>query len=153
MGRDGVDNPGSGGGYLVREAETLTTFKGRIDELLAKLEKSSASPKAIGDRRISEGAYGKGFDSASELAGLHDKVHDRLQTLSKLFGDQIEATGLAALISDRGYDGVDAEQAARMRAIQESTQRHYRDAVASKAPGKTSGTQQHTGDAGGADGF
>ncbi|GHF55151.1 hypothetical protein [Streptomyces morookaense] len=143
-----------GGSYLAKEAETLTTFKGRIDELLAKLEKSSASPKAIGERRIAKEAYGRGFDSAGDLAALYDKVHGRLQELSKLFGDQIEATGLAALISDRGYDGVDAEQAARMRAIQESTQKHYRDAAGTNAPAKGSGTtQQHTGDAGGADGF
>ncbi|MGW1197468.1 hypothetical protein ACWD4B_16760 [Streptomyces sp. NPDC002536] len=141
-----MDNRGSGGGYLAKEAETLTTFKGRIDELLAKLEKSSASPKAIGDRRISRDAYGRGFDSAHDLAGLYDKVHGRLQELSKLFGDQIEAVGLAALISDRGYDGVDAEQAARMRAIQESTQKQYRSP-------KSGAAQQHTGDAGGADGF
>lgn len=104
---------------LAKEAETLTTFKNRIDEVLANLEKSAASPKTMGDQKVAHDAFGKGFGSAEGLAALYDAVHARLETLSKVFGDQVEAMGLAAVIAERGYDGVDADEAARMRAIQE----------------------------------
>ncbi|MEV4435071.1 hypothetical protein [Streptomyces sp. NPDC049555] len=108
----------SGNGHLAKEAETLTTFKNRIDEALAKLEKSSASPKTIGDQKVPPQTFGQNFGSAQQLAALYDKVHARLELLSKQFGDQVEAMGLAAVIAERGYDGVDADEAARMRAIQ-----------------------------------
>ncbi|MFF4221249.1 hypothetical protein ACFYZH_00105 [Streptomyces abikoensis] len=105
--------------HLAKEADTLTTFKNRIDEVLANLEKSAASPKTMGDQKVPHDAFGKGFGSAEGLAALYDAVHARLETLSKAFGDQVEAMGLAAVIAERGYDGVDATEAARMRAIQE----------------------------------
>ncbi|MGW1073953.1 hypothetical protein [Streptomyces sp. NPDC002537] len=114
---------------LAKEAETLATFKGRIDKILENLEDSSSSLKSIADQTITKDAYGTGFDSAQHLAELYEQVHERLKTLSKTFGDQVEAMGLAALIADRGYDGIDAEQAARMRAIEERTRKFHKGPV------------------------
>ncbi|AZQ73850.1 hypothetical protein EKH77_23880 [Streptomyces luteoverticillatus] len=122
--------------HLAKEAETLTTFKNRIDEVLANLEKSAASPKTMGDQKVAHDAFGKGFGSAEGLAALYDAVHARLETLSKVFGDQVEAMGLAAVIAERGYDGVDADEAARMRAIQERTH-EYERGTTPRRPGQT----------------
>ncbi|MEU3351360.1 hypothetical protein [Streptomyces sp. NPDC037389] len=128
-------------GRLAKEAETLTTFKNRIDEVLADLEKSAASPKSMGDQKVAHDAFGRGFGSAEGLAALYDAVHARLETLSKVFGDQVEAMGLAAVIAERGYDGVDADEAARMRAIQERTHEYeHGPTTRSTAPGTPAGT-------------
>ncbi|GHF74757.1 hypothetical protein GCM10010218_64780 [Streptomyces mashuensis] len=116
------------GKYLGKDAETLSTFKGRIDSILRMLEDSQASQTSLDHRTIAKSAYGKDFHSAEVLHSVYETVHTRLKELSRVFGDQIEAAGLAALVADRGYDGVDAEQEARMRAIQERTERHFREA-------------------------
>ncbi|MFC5725006.1 hypothetical protein ACFP1Z_33180 [Streptomyces gamaensis] len=121
---------------LSKEAETLTAFRNRVEEALSKLERSSASAKAMGDHRIAGDAYGKGFDSAEALAALYETVHGRLQELSKVFGDQIEAMGLAAVIAERGYDGMDAEEAARMRGIEERALEYRRSRPAASDSGQ-----------------
>ncbi|MCC3779892.1 hypothetical protein [Streptomyces sp. UNOB3_S3] len=125
---------------LAKEAETLTTFKNRIDEVLANLEKSAASPKTMGDQKVAPGSFGKGFGSAEGLAALYEAVHARLETLSKVFGDQVEAMGLAAVIAERGYDGVDADEAARMRAIQERANEYGRGGPATPKRTDAAGT-------------
>ncbi|AQA14362.1 hypothetical protein HUF15_43140 [Streptomyces samsunensis] len=117
------------GKRLVKEAETLAKFKKRLDKVLTDLDKSPASRKTISQQSITRDAYGSGpgFTSADDLANLYEKVHARLETLSKSFGDQIEAMGLMAIFAERGYDGMDAEQARRMREIQARTREHYRE--------------------------
>ncbi|MBD3010166.1 hypothetical protein [Streptomyces sp. 5-10] len=117
------------GKRLVKEAETLAKFKKRLDKVLTDLDKSPASHKTISQQFITRDAYGSGtgFTSADDLANLYEKVHARLETLSKSFGDQIEAMGLMAIVAERGYDGMDAEQARRMREIQARTRKYYRE--------------------------
>ncbi|WP_413806866.1 hypothetical protein [Streptomyces sp. OE57] len=117
------------GKKLVKEAETLAKFKKRLDKVLTDLDKSPASRKTISQQSITRDAYGSGtgFTSADDLANLYEKVHVRLETLSKSFGDQIEAMGLMAIVAERGFDGMDAEQARRMREIQARAQKYYRD--------------------------
>jgi hypothetical protein len=124
----------SGDEKLAKEPETLATFRNRIEEVLSKLEKSSASPKSIGDHKIADDAFGTGFDSAKALATLYEAVHVQLLMLSNEFGDHVDAMGLAAVIADQGYDGIDAEEAARLRAIQERARGYERD-----RPGATGG--------------
>ncbi|MFI1798701.1 hypothetical protein ACH427_15310 [Streptomyces sp. NPDC020379] len=121
-----------GNGNLVKEAETLAKFKGRIDTIVSELEKSPASQKAIAHQTIAKGAYGTGFGSADDLAKLYDKVHDQLKTLSQTLGDQVEAMGIAAVVAERGYDGMDAEQAARLKAIEERVRKNYHDPTTGK---------------------
>ncbi|MEU0930021.1 hypothetical protein [Streptomyces malaysiensis] len=118
------------GKRLVKEAETLAKFKKRLDKVLTDLDKSPASRKTISQQSITRDAYGSGpgFTSADDLANLYEKVHARLETLSKSFGDQIEAMGLMAIVAERGLDGMDAEQARRMQEIQARAQKYYREA-------------------------
>ncbi|MEC4019170.1 hypothetical protein [Streptomyces sp. H27-D2] len=137
--------------HLAREAESLKTFKGRVDTMLAELEGSKASHGNIGHQKVSRASYGSGFAEADDLAALYEKVHAQLETLSKTFGDQIEAMGIAVQMADKGYTGADEEQAERLRAIQRRTRKHYEPPLkpAEHAPGTaqpTPGTSASTGD-------
>ncbi|CAL9451504.1 MULTISPECIES: hypothetical protein [Streptomyces] len=114
-----------GGKGLDYRAETLTAFKGRIDELLAELGKSPASHKQIGEQTVTPDAYGTGFSAAEDLSALYDKVHTRLETLSRLFGEQLEALGIATEIVDKGYGNVEADQRQRFQAIQTQVDEHW----------------------------
>jgi hypothetical protein len=116
---------------MAKEAETLAKFKGRIDKILSDLEKSPASTKKIDEQAITRATYGAQLSgvhwSADDLAKSYDVVHEQLKTWSKTFGDQIEAMGIAALIAEKGYDAVDAEQRRRMQEIQAEAAKYYRD--------------------------
>ncbi|MEV0281533.1 hypothetical protein AB0I22_34825 [Streptomyces sp. NPDC050610] len=122
------------GKNLVKEAETLAKFKSRVDKVLTDLEKSPASHKSIDHQVIPSDAYGT-FDSAKKLSAKYAAVHERLSALSKIFGDQIEAMGLTALVAEKGYDGIDEEQAARLRQIQAQVRKNYRAPEPEHAPG------------------
>ncbi|MGY0057983.1 hypothetical protein ACWY4P_15730 [Streptomyces sp. LZ34] len=129
---------------MAKEAETLAKFKGRIDKVLSDLEKSPASRTKLDEQTISRAAYGDStLTTADKLSELYDQVHEKIKIYSKTFGDQLEAMGLAALIAEKGYDGVDAEQRRRMQEIQAEAQKYYR-APKSGQPG-TPGDSSHDG--------
>lgn len=115
------------GKSMAKEAETLAKFKGRIDKVLSELEKSPASKKKIDEQTITRAAYGGKISSADDLSKLYDQVHEKLKSWSKIFGDQLEAMGIAALIAEKGIDGVDAEQKRRLQQIQAESMKNYRD--------------------------
>ncbi|MEU0810433.1 hypothetical protein [Streptomyces sp. NPDC005970] len=112
---------------MAKEAETLAKFKSRIDKVLSDLEKSPASKKTIDEQTITRAAYGGSIDSAGDLSKLYDDVHEKLKNWSKIFGDQLEAMGITALIAEKGIDGVDAEQRRRLQEIQAEAAKNYRD--------------------------
>lgn len=112
---------------VAKEAETLAKFKSRIDQVLIDLENSPAAKKNIDEQRITRAAYGGDIDSASDLSLLYDQVHEKLKTWSKIFGDQLEAMGITALIAEKGIDGTDAEQRRRLQQIQAESAKYYRD--------------------------
>lgn len=115
------------GKSMAKEAETLAKFKGRIDKVLSELEKSPASKKKIDEQTITRAAYGGKLGSADDLSKLYDQVHEKLKNWSKVFGDQLEAMGITALIAEKGIDGVDAEQRRRLQQIQAESAKYYRD--------------------------
>jgi hypothetical protein len=117
--------PSSDAKGLAVKAESLAVFKGRVDKMLSDLEKSQASHTNVGTQGIEHSSYGEGFAEAGDLAGLYDKVHSRLVALSKTFGEQIEALGIAVQVAKDGYSGVDQEQMERLIAIQQSTEQFY----------------------------
>ncbi|WP_245738223.1 hypothetical protein [Streptomyces sparsogenes] len=112
---------------MAKEAETLAKFKSRIDKVLSDLEKSPASKTKLDEQTISRAAYGNStLTSADALSQMYNQVHEKIKIYSKTFGDQLEALGIAALIAEKGYDGVDAEQRRRMQEIQAEAQKYYR---------------------------
>ncbi|MES4908729.1 MULTISPECIES: hypothetical protein [unclassified Streptomyces] len=133
---------------MAKEAETLAKFKSRIDKVLSDLEKSPASKTKLDEQTISRAAYGDStLTSADKLSELYDQVHEKIKIYSKTFGDQLEAMGLTALIAEKGYDGVDAEQRRRMQEIQSEAQKYYRapNTGHSGAPGSSSNDGKSVG--------
>lgn len=120
--------------HLVKEAETLTRFQGRLEKVLADLEDTHASKRFLGEQTVPAGSYGKDFTSATEVAEAYQKAHGNIVKLCQAFSDNIEMLGFAALISERGYDGLDAEQRREMEAIQRRIEQGYRGAKSGAEP-------------------
>ncbi|MFJ3905953.1 hypothetical protein [Streptomyces sp. NPDC090025] len=108
---------------------TLLTFQSRMQKLVDELKGSPAEHSKIGEQKVTAASYGTGFAAAGELHGAYEKVRTRLEELTKIFGETIEAMGIRARIADKGYAGVDQEQLDRYRAIQKTTKddhdKHY----------------------------
>ncbi|MDF3294078.1 DUF2563 family protein [Streptomyces silvisoli] len=116
------DNGTSGFG---RKPDALLDIQKRINDLLTKLEQSAASHTKLGGQAVSRASFGGKFAEADDLHALYDNVHKQLVTLSQTFSDQLEALGITVQIIDRGYDGIDQEQADRLREIQKRTAQYY----------------------------
>ncbi|MGP9018207.1 hypothetical protein ACT1U9_07320 [Streptomyces sp. BR1] len=115
---------------------SLTDFKRRMDELLTSLEKSPARHTKIAEHRVQPESYGTGFAAAGDLHKAYDKVRTNLERLSKLFGDQIEGMGIAVQIADKGYGGIDVDEAQRYQAIRKETEKYYESPTAGQDGGK-----------------
>ncbi|WP_051717760.1 hypothetical protein [Streptomyces megasporus] len=109
---------------LSYEPETLASFKKRIDKIIDDLETSPASHKRISDQTITPESYGTGFSAAKDLSSLYEGAHERLKTLSRLFGEQLEALGIATQIVDKGYENIETEHRERFQAIQSHVEEH-----------------------------
>ncbi|MEU5438604.1 hypothetical protein AB0G73_35420 [Streptomyces sp. NPDC020719] len=118
---------------------SLADFKGRMDELLRSLDKSPARHTKIADQRVQPASYGTGFAAADELHKAYDKVRTNLERLSKIFGDQIEGMGIAVHIADKGYGGIDVDEAQRYQAIRKETEKYYESPGAGQDDGKGKG--------------
>ncbi|OAR22444.1 hypothetical protein A8W25_22620 [Streptomyces sp. ERV7] len=135
---NGGGNGGSSGGGgkpdLGVDGVSLADFKGRMEELLRSLEKSPARHSKIADQRVQPTSYGKGFAAADELHKAYDKVRTNLERLTKIFGDQIEGMGIAVHIADKGYGGIDVDEAHRYQAIRKETEKYYETPAAGTKP-------------------
>lgn len=114
---------------------TLLTFQTRMQKLVDDLKGSPAEHTKIGEQKVTAASYGTGFSAASELHGQYEKVRTRLEELTKIFGETIEAMGIRAQIADKGYEGVDQEQLDRYREIQKTTQEDHDKYYGTEAPG------------------
>ncbi|MBZ4322196.1 hypothetical protein [Streptomyces huiliensis] len=99
------------------DEDNLQGLKKRVDRLLGKLDKSAASHKHIADQKVGKEAFGS-FEEATALSKEYDRVHRRLELLSQMLGDQLEAMSLAVGMADRDYKNVDREHAQRLAEIQ-----------------------------------
>lgn len=109
---------------LGKGLEALTTFKRRVDTLLTEFEGSHGSPTKIADHQIARASFSAGTAAFPEADGLftqYHRVHERLTSLSKSLGHQIEAMGIAVLGADIGFDNLDEEMRQRFAAIQSRT--------------------------------
>lgn len=131
---------GSGTPDVKAELETLTTFKNRIDAMLKDLDGSDASPEKVRQDRLQASHLGTGFGEADTLMKTYSHVHDRLETLSQLLADQIEAMSISVTGARDGYSNVDEEQRRRMWAIHDTTDKDYDPSLDPNAPRNTGGT-------------
>ncbi|WP_171170980.1 hypothetical protein [Streptomyces sp. I05A-00742] len=97
--------------------DNLQGLKKRVDRLLGKMDKSAASHKHIADQKVSKEAFGS-FHEAEALSKEYDRVHQRLELLSQMLGDQLEAMSLAVGMADGDYKNTDQEHSKRLAAIQ-----------------------------------
>ncbi|MFI9000458.1 hypothetical protein [Streptomyces sp. NPDC053541] len=104
---------------------TLLTFQTRMQKLVDELKGSPAEHTKIGEQKVTAASYGTGFSAATQLHAQYEKVRTRLEELTKIFGETIEAMGIRAQIADKGYDSVNEEQRQRFQQIQKSTQADY----------------------------
>ncbi|MFD6434567.1 hypothetical protein [Streptomyces venezuelae] len=122
------------------QASAMKGFKKRVDDLLTELEGSEAAPGRVGADRLSRGQLGSAdFKEAQFLYDSYATVHDELEKLSKALGAQIEGLGLAVHASRVGYDNLEDDIRARMRAINAEAEKYYdpdRDPYA-RGPGGT----------------
>lgn len=125
----------------------MKDFKKRVDELLRELDESEAAPAKVGQDRLSRAQLGAAeFREAQFLYDSYAIVHDELEQLSKALGAQIEGMGLAVQASRVGYENLDADIKARMKAVNAEAERYYvvgRDPYAERPatagePGSTS---------------
>ncbi|KES03369.1 hypothetical protein BU52_30890 [Streptomyces toyocaensis] len=101
-------------------------FKKRVDELLRELDDSEAAPAKVGRDRLSRAQLGSAeFKEAQFLYDSYAVVHDELEKLSKALGAQIEGMGLAVQASRVGYENLDADIKARMRAVNAEAEKYY----------------------------
>ncbi|MBC2879546.1 MULTISPECIES: hypothetical protein [Streptomyces] len=121
MGSGDPAQHGGGGGSPsdldVGDEDNLQGLKKRVDRLLGKLDKSAASHQHIANQKVSKEAFGS-FGEAQALSDAYDRVHQRLELLSQMLGDQLEAMSLAVGMADRDYKNVDREHAQRLAEIQ-----------------------------------
>ncbi|GAB3950892.1 hypothetical protein [Streptomyces sparsus] len=106
---------------LKRTAEALKDFRKRVDDILRNLEKSAAAPTRLADQSIPPGSFGSGFSEAEDLALTYERVRTHLTNLSRTFGDQIEAMGIAVQGADIGFDNLEEDVRRRFWEIQERT--------------------------------
>ncbi|MCB5181780.1 hypothetical protein [Streptomyces antimicrobicus] len=110
---------------LFVEHENMVKYKQRVDALLEQLKDSKADSDHFADGTVSQGAFGKGFAEAEGLYSAYNKVRSELQTLSKALAGQIEALGIAIMASKVGYENIDEDVKARMRAIHAAAQQEF----------------------------
>lgn len=123
---------------MAREAESMLTFKKRVDALLTELNESEASPVKIGADRLAKSELGPDtFKESAFLYGVYEGVHEQIVNLSKALGMQIEGLCIAVLAAENGYDGVDADVRDRMRAISDELHRQYERYGPGATPGES----------------
>ncbi|EPH45931.1 hypothetical protein ABT390_36055 [Streptomyces aurantiacus] len=118
--------PPSAGADLKRGLEALKKFRRRIDTLLAEFEGSDGGTSKVRDQKIARASFSgeaAPFPEADGLYSQYDQVHERLTSLSKMLGDQIEAMGIAVHGADVGFDNLEDELRQRFWAIQTSIHR------------------------------
>ncbi|MGW0468731.1 hypothetical protein ACWDX6_26265 [Streptomyces sp. NPDC003027] len=140
---------GSGKQGLEIGEVTLQSFYARMQKLVEELKGSPAEHKKIGEQKVTAASYGTGFSAATELHTAYEKVHTRLEELTRTFGETIEAMGIAANIADKGYTGVDEEERQRFAEIQKRTQDEYNERNGDGGQGTAKKPEQPAKGAGG----
>ncbi|MER5180194.1 hypothetical protein ABT009_17770 [Streptomyces sp. NPDC002896] len=130
-----ADMGGSGSTDLKRGLEALKTFKKRVDDVLINFEDSPGSSTKVAAQKISRASFsGTGkFDEASALYSQYERVHERLTSLSKTLGLQIEAMRIAVHGADVGFDNLEEELRQRFARIQAEVHRDHQDGQREKA--------------------
>ncbi|MFD4659898.1 hypothetical protein ACFWP2_30195 [Kitasatospora sp. NPDC058444] len=107
------------------ELQTLKTFAGKVEALLAAMEGSAAAPYKLEEQKVTQGSFVNGADAgkfpeAVALNSAYGKVHDQLVKLHKDFVAQIEAMTTAVAKTASSYDSNENQAAAAQNAVASS---------------------------------
>ncbi|WP_328768283.1 hypothetical protein [Streptomyces sp. NBC_00286] len=110
--------------------EALGTFKKRVDAVLSTFDGSPASPQKLAAHALSEASFSGagGFAEAKGLHSQYERVHERLTTLSRHLGLQIEAMQIAVMGADGNFSNLEEEQRRRFHEIGEEIRRQQEEA-------------------------
>ncbi|MGT2528648.1 hypothetical protein ACU4GG_17045 [Streptomyces nojiriensis] len=104
--------------------DDLKDYQKLVDDLLTKLQGSSAHYGKLEDGKLPASALGD-FDAAKKLYGSYNTVHTELEKLSKGLAVLIEAVGIAVQSAGKGISDVDEETKRRMAALAKQAQDQY----------------------------
>lgn len=96
----------------------LSTFKKRVDDLLTAFEASAGGSSKVAAHRLPATSFGAGdFPEAKALHVEYERVHERITSLSKMLGLQMEAMQIAVHGVDVTFDNLEDEQRYRFHEI------------------------------------
>ncbi|QES48479.1 hypothetical protein DEJ50_12275 [Streptomyces venezuelae] len=110
---------------LYVEHESMVSYKKRVDALLDQLKGSKAEHGKFADGTLGAGDLGTGFTEAQGLHTAYNKVRSEMENLSKALANQIESLAIAIEASRVGYENMDEDVKARMRALQRQAHEQY----------------------------
>ncbi|MEV6406747.1 MULTISPECIES: hypothetical protein [Streptomyces] len=112
------DDMRGGAADVRRGLMALSTFKKRVDDLLTAFEGSAGGSSKVATHSLSETAFGTGnFPEAKTLHLEYERVHERITTLSKSLGLQLEAMQIAVHGVDVTFDNLEDEYRYRFHEI------------------------------------
>ena len=134
---------GGGAADVSRGFMALSKFKERVDDLLKAFEDSAGGSSKVGTHRQSESAFGTGnFPEAKALHLEYERVHERITSLSKSLGLQLEAMRIAVHGADVTFDTLEEDQRYRFHEIRTEVNQE-RDAMLNEQT-KRDNTADHT---------
>ncbi|MFB7126672.1 hypothetical protein [Kitasatospora sp. NPDC056273] len=104
------------------ELDTLKTFAGKVEALLAAMEGSAAAPYKLQEQKVTQGSFVNGADAgrfpeAVALNTAYGKVHEQLVKLHKDFVAQIEAMTTAVAKTASSYASNEEQTTAAQNAV------------------------------------
>ncbi|MET8539379.1 hypothetical protein ABZW03_01790 [Kitasatospora sp. NPDC004799] len=104
------------------ELQTLKTFAGKVEALLAAMEGSAAAPYKLQEQKVTQGSFVNGADAgkfpeAVALNTAYGKVHEQLVKLHKDFVSQIEAMTAAVAKTANSYASNEEQATAAQNAV------------------------------------
>ncbi|MDX3570682.1 hypothetical protein AB0L47_14680 [Streptomyces bobili] len=112
------DDMRGGAADVRRGLMALSTFKKRVDDLLTAFEDSAGGSSKVATHSLTETAFGMGnFPEAKTLHLEYERVHERITTLSKSLGLQLEAMQIAVHGVDVTFDNLEDDLRYRFHQI------------------------------------
>ncbi|PAZ14883.1 hypothetical protein CLM62_16835 [Streptomyces sp. SA15] len=109
---------GGGSADVRRGLMALSTFKKRVDDLLTAFEDSAGGSSKVAAHGLTEAAFGMGnFPEAKALHLEYERVHERITSLSKSLGLQLEAMQIAVHGVDVTFDNLEEDLRYRFHEI------------------------------------
>ncbi|MET8169754.1 hypothetical protein ABZT34_36875 [Streptomyces sp. NPDC005329] len=121
---------GGGSADVRRGYMALSTFKKRVDDLLTAFEKSAGGSAKVADHSLAEHTFGAGnFPEAKTLHLQYERVHERITSLSRSLGLQLEAMQIAVHGVDVTFDNLEDDLRYRFHEIRTEVNRDREEAL------------------------